>query len=94
MANGYSYIYKISPKKIKHESHPESEMANGYMSETLRSSRRLDPKNQFAQNNCILSPQNNLTLTGNREGRNMKMKKRLSGKKGKTGTGLKEENNN
>ena len=94
MANSYSYIYKISPEKIKHESHPESEMADGYVSETFRSSRRLDPKNQFAQNKCERSPQNNLTLTGNREGRNVKMKKKLSGRKGKTATGLKEENNN
>ena len=70
----------MSPKKIKHESHPESEMADGYVSETFRSSRRLDPKNQFAQNKCKWSPQNNLTLTGNREGRNVKMKKKLSGR--------------
>ena len=50
-------------------------MANGYVSETFRSSRRLDPKNRFAQNKCERSPQNNLTLTRNREGRNVKMKK-------------------
>ena len=61
---------------------------------SLGAAERLDPKNQFAQNKCKWSPQNNLTLTGNREGRNVKMKKKLSGRKGKTATGLKEENNN
>lgn len=65
-------------------------MADGYVSETFRSSRKLDTKNQFAQDKCELSPQNNVTLTGNREERNMKMKK-TSGRKGKTAPGLKEE---
>lgn len=66
-------------------------MADGYVSETFRSSRKLDTKNQFAQDICELSSQNNLTLTGNRGGRNIKMKKKFSGRKGKTAPGLKEE---